>query len=543
MRYLIDDINVNTENNLLAQFWPDGEYENHHYEYVCKECGAEIYSKISYAYCDPSLSDRMRYIRYRKEYQAEYERLCSIREALEECPSKAEAAYVKSINRLTVCPLCGAELKREKGYFMCDFDMYRKNDSLSFWDRKSEMESEYGFYEPSASSTEAIFEELKYIREKAEKGEAQTALNSRVQSYNLPAVGNAAKAAEIKGNTEYLKDYILHLIHLENNIYSLKEQLFNLYLRRPENARNVVFEKHYPVREIKTEVDELRASYQAALNEFSAMKISEPSVPVDFPVEPREPVLSRPGLFNKKKVLEANELLMKNYQADMETYQANVRRCEKEKARLIAQKLAAAEQAANQAKNALEHAEHSMAEKLQQLEKSTVPSETIKNILNDEITKSEELLKETFKARNELYAYDVIFGKYRDVVALSSFYEYLMSGRCTSLEGADGAYNIFESEIRANRVIAQLDTVISSLDDIKQNQYMMYQELRKINTSLQQLNSTMDAAVGSLRNIETSAKHISENSDLIAHNTAVTAYYSKVNAELTNALGYMAAFK
>ena len=46
MRYLIDDINVNTENNLLAQFWPGGEYENHHYEYVCKECGAELYSMI-----------------------------------------------------------------------------------------------------------------------------------------------------------------------------------------------------------------------------------------------------------------------------------------------------------------------------------------------------------------------------------------------------------------------------------------------------------------------------------------------------------------
>ena len=540
MRYLIDDINVNTENSLLAQFWPDGEYENHHYEYVCKECGAEIYSKISYAYCDPSLSDRMRYIRYRKEYKAEYERLCSIREALKECSSKAEAAYVKSINHLTVCPLCGAELKQEKGYFMCDLSMYKPDN---IYDSLSEMKSKYGFYVTSTDSPESVFPRLKYIREIAEKDEARTALNSHVQSYDLPAVGNVAKAAEIKGNTEYLKEYILHLIHLENNIYSLKEQLFNLYLRRPENARNVVFEKHYSVHEIKTEVDELRTSYQAASDKFSAMKKSEPSVPVDFPVEPREPVLGRPGLFNKKKVLEANELLMKKYQADMETYQANVRRYEEEKARLIAQKLAAAEQAANQAKTALEHAECSMAEKLQELEKSPVPSEVIKNILNDEITKSEELLKETFKARNELYAYDIIFGKYRDVVALSSFYEYLMSGRCTSLEGADGAYNIYENEIRANRVIAQLDTVISSLDDIKQNQYMMYQELWKINTSLQQLNSTMDAAVGSLRNIETNTKHISENSDLIAHNTAVTAYYSKVNAELTNALGYMVAFK
>lgn len=38
-------------------------------------------------------------------------------------------------------------------------------------------------------------------------------------------------------------------------------------------------------------------------------------------------------------------------------------------------------------------------------------------------------------------------------------------------------------------------------------------------------------------------EHISRNSDVVAHNTAVTAYYSKVNTELTNALGYMVAFK
>ena len=171
-------------------------------------------------------------------------------------------------------------------------------------------------------------------------------------------------------------------------------------------------------------------------------------------------------------------------------------------------------------------------------------------MLDKEIAEAEELLKKTFAARNELYAYDIIFGKYRNAVALSSFYEYLMSGRCASLEGAEGAYNIYESEIRANRVIAQLDTVISSLEDIKQNQYMMYEELCSINSSLDSLNYTMDAALKSIRGIEANTnhmseymEHISQNSDVIAHNTAVTAYYSKVNAQLTNALGYMVAFK
>ena len=36
---------------------------------------------------------------------------------------------------------------------------------------------------------------------------------------------------------------------------------------------------------------------------------------------------------------------------------------------------------------------------------------------------------------------------------------------------------------------------------------------------------------------------VAANSDVIAHNTAVNAYYSQVNAELTDALGYMVAMR
>ena len=60
----------------------------------------------------------------------------------------------------------------------------------------------------------------------------------------------------------------------------------------------------------------------------------------------------------------------------------------------------------------------------------------------------------------------------------------------------------------------------------------------------------MTKALTSIQGIEAQTKQmrgylerISQNSDVIAHNTMVTAHYSKVNAELTNALGYMVAFK
>jgi hypothetical protein len=136
-----------------------------------------------------------------------------------------------------------------------------------------------------------------------------------------------------------------------------------------------------------------------------------------------------------------------------------------------------------------------------------------------------------------------VFDKYRDIVALSTFYEYLMAGRCETLDGINGAYNIYENELRLN-------TIITKLDEIKENQFMIYNKLRDIDNSLSTLNYTMEKAVSSLDTISKNTSdmnvyldNISKNTAVIAHNSAVTAYYSKVNAELTNALGFMVALK
>ena len=176
---------------------------------------------------------------------------------------------------------------------------------------------------------------------------------------------------------------------------------------------------------------------------------------------------------------------------------------------------------------------------------NNTPSKALgeKHLLDSEIKTAEETLKELFKCRNELYSYNIVFDKYRNIVALSTFYEYLMAGRCETLDGVNGAYNIYENEIRLN-------TIITKLDEIKENQFIIYNKLRDIDNSLSALNNTMQKAVSSLDTISKNTSdmnvyldNISKNTAVIAHNSAVTAYYSKVNAELTNALGFIVALK
>ncbi|MBQ6825945.1 MAG: hypothetical protein IJP34_04725 [Clostridia bacterium] len=79
----------------------------------------------------------------------------------------------------------------------------------------------------------------------------------------------------------------------------------------------------------------------------------------------------------------------------------------------------------------------------------------------------------------QLYNKDIIFPKYRNLVAISVISEYLTSGRCSELEGPNGAYNLYELELRQNIIINQLSSILSNLEQIKNNQYTLYQELKK----------------------------------------------------------------
>lgn len=88
----------------------------------------------------------------------------------------------------------------------------------------------------------------------------------------------------------------------------------------------------------------------------------------------------------------------------------------------------------------------------------------------------------------ELYNQDIIFPKYRNIIAVNQTSEYLDSGRCSELEGPNGAYNLYESELRQNIIIDKLDIVINQLDQIRQNQYYIYQAIRDTKNAIDNMN-------------------------------------------------------
>ena len=122
----------------------------------------------------------------------------------------------------------------------------------------------------------------------------------------------------------------------------------------------------------------------------------------------------------------------------------------------------------------------------------------------------------------------VIHPKYLNFVAIASLSEYLDTGRCNTLEGADGAYNIYENEIRSNRVIEQLDQVITSLERIRQNQYKAYDMLTYVQHSAALISEKLTTAVNSLEKIETNTETVVETVDSIRITNEINEYHNSV---------------
>ena len=138
----------------------------------------------------------------------------------------------------------------------------------------------------------------------------------------------------------------------------------------------------------------------------------------------------------------------------------------------------------------------------------------------------EESLVETQKVLEKLYSADIIYPKYRNMIAMCTIYEYFATGRCTELTGADGAYNLYEMELRQNQIINQLDKIMDQLDTIKTNQYALYAELKKTSEILTGISSD-------IKELTTTAHRIEDFSH-------ITAYCAQVTALNTEVLKYIA---
>lgn len=123
------------------------------------------------------------------------------------------------------------------------------------------------------------------------------------------------------------------------------------------------------------------------------------------------------------------------------------------------------------------------------------------------------------------YGKGVIYPKYQNLVAMCSIHEYFEARRCRELTGYEGAYNIYENEVRLDRICTKLDEAIERLDEIKQNQYMLYDAIQKTNQLTERLLSETVKQTQLL--------------DQTAQNTALSAHFAQIAADNAEACAWI----
>lgn len=158
-----------------------------------------------------------------------------------------------------------------------------------------------------------------------------------------------------------------------------------------------------------------------------------------------------------------------------------------------------------------------------------------------EIQQAKEATKQTL---DRLYAVGVIYPKYRALVPVTMFCEYIASGRRGVLEGTNGMYDLYESEIRAGIIISelqkikevmntishQLGTISGQLNNVRESQFMLYNAMEKGNEMASQLCASMEsiaksteAAAGNTAAMRDAAEWTAFNTEAIARRTEAMA--------------------
>ncbi len=359
-----------------------------------------------------------------------------------------------------------------------------------------------------------------------------------------------------------LIQYIKKLIEIESDIYSLQKRYdFLLEQLYHYSYSDFIISASYSISKYYVEIDMLGNK----IIEYDSSKPNKKSFfkkiekPVFDCAKPLKPCLKKPNFFNKKKIELFNAQLLKQYELECkeydiakEKYNTLIQEYEKEVDCMeeTANKEYESELSSiNKKINDIKERIDAINKKIEEIKKD--PKTFINKALekDDKYIESKKIVYEMnyivecldndINIREQLYSKNIIYGKYRNLIALSSFLDYLLSGRCDSLDGKEGAYNIYEQESRTDVIINKMDVIIDKLDEISKNQYYLYSELCEVNNSLHSIENLLlvNDLLQTVQIIELSK--IIDNTDKIAYNSRVAAYYAEKIAHYTEALTYL----
>lgn len=171
-------------------------------------------------------------------------------------------------------------------------------------------------------------------------------------------------------------------------------------------------------------------------------------------------------------------------------------------------------------------------EKAQEYENSVMPEV---NTIKKELAFVTETLQSLYNLR--INGVLCLHPNYHGLVPISIIYGYFDTGRCTQLQGHEGAYNLYEDEKMKNMIITKLDVVSQQLGKLNNSMIYVGQAIEECNSRLADLEDASDRMISSVNsmnsNVSNRLNSVSNQMSAIEENTANSAYYAEVGARMT----------
>lgn len=185
----------------------------------------------------------------------------------------------------------------------------------------------------------------------------------------------------------------------------------------------------------------------------------------------------------------------------------------------------------NEARSLASKASLKRQEMLLKAQEDEAENDWVVNVIEESVISKEqdEIHKQLQIAQsnlNQIYSLNVLPTKYRNLNAVATFYEYLVTGRCNTIQGHGGIYDTYEVEriqIEQLRQQMQMNATLSRMED---NQRMICQEMRQANQTLSGIKSHLS--------------EIERSNEEIAKNTAISAAADRQTAEAAQWMAWRA---
>ncbi len=147
------------------------------------------------------------------------------------------------------------------------------------------------------------------------------------------------------------------------------------------------------------------------------------------------------------------------------------------------------------------------------ISKRNIENAEIQNSIIPKYEAEKRTMQETYQltcqALQKCYDTNIIPAKYRSIIPICMFYDYILNGRTYSLKKNpqtfdEGAINMYEEECFKEIILHKFDIIIDGLDRIAENQKILYNTLQESNKETRKLLSGINSNISKANsNIQT----------------------------------------